>query len=331
MANTLRFGLIGSGNMARKRAQQLRRLDDIDLVAVAARNPETGPALAREHGVPLLADWRELVAENQIDAILSTTHNALHGEILLAALDAGKPVYSEYPACRTVAELKELLHRLESGRTPNWRLAHRPALSREHAALREAVQSRGNLMLAQFIRFTPGRGMRPEVLFNLDQSGPPALFFVYHVHPRVDLFGSAAWVESASRYENLRDDGGYDRFINTVTVGFVRGGIGQWTWAGGAVVKQARESESLLFTDGSLFEQGEGWIDGLTGEALPHPPAEPDLEDRLLQQFVTETREGSADDWIPDARTGLQAAAVGLAAEISARENRRVLMDELMG
>ena len=88
------------------------------------------------------------------------------------------------------------------------RVAHPEVVSAEHRQLKEAAASLGGLLVALFTRLTPGRGARPEVLFNLRVSGPPTLFFVYHVYPLVDLFGPAAWVEGYAHYDGLNADGG---------------------------------------------------------------------------------------------------------------------------
>ena len=128
------------------------------------------------------------------------------------------------------------------------RVAHREDVSPAHTALRDEMGSMGDPLASLFVRLTPGRGARPEVLFNLDRSGPPALFFVYHVYPVLDLFGKVDWVESGAEYVGLQESGGYDRFLNTLTVGFRHGGIGRWTWAGGIEIDGAEEYQRILIS-----------------------------------------------------------------------------------
>lgn len=68
------------------------------------------------------------------------------------------------------------------------------------------------------------------MLFNLNVSGPPSLFFVYHVYPLIDLFGPAVWVEGFAEYTGLTADGRYDRFVNRAVVGFAGGGTAAAGW-----------------------------------------------------------------------------------------------------
>lgn len=49
-------------------------------------------------------DWRELVADKDIDAVAIATTPALQTQVALAALKAGKPVFAEKPMASTLAE-----------------------------------------------------------------------------------------------------------------------------------------------------------------------------------------------------------------------------------
>lgn len=175
-------------------------------------------------------------------------------------------------------------------------------------------------------RRRPGRGARPEVLFNLNLSGPPALFFVYHVHPLVKIFGPAAWVESGACYDGLQENGGYLRFADTLTVGFRGGGLGQWTWAGGVEIREAEEVQRILLTGGALVRKGGTWTlsTGSGEEALPMPDGG---SQTLEAQFMDDIRTG-AGTWRQDAQLAIAAARIGIAAEQSAGENRRILLGD---
>lgn len=82
----IRIGIIGSGGMARHHAHGFSQTEGCELVAIAARNPETGPALAHAHGVDFFPTYREMLNRDDIDAIAICTHNDTHGEIAIAAL-----------------------------------------------------------------------------------------------------------------------------------------------------------------------------------------------------------------------------------------------------
>ena len=321
----IRIGIVGSGGMARRRAEIFDNLEEFELVAVAARNPETGPALAEKHGVDLLTDWQALMDRQDVDAVVTCTNNDSHGPIAAAALEAGKHVFSEYPVVRSLEDASRLESLIRSSRHV-LRLTHRESISAGHRALKTKAGAMGNLLVALFARLTPGRGVRPEVLFNLPVTGPPALFFVYHVYALVDLFGPAAWVESGAEYVGLSSEGRYDAFVNTLTVGFERGGLGQWSWSGGIDIAEAEEFQRIVLSGGTLIRDSGNWNVSARSGMEPLPRAEGG-EISLEAQFYKDVTEG-ATAWREDAQTALNAARIGLAAEVSAKEGRRIRMAE---
>lgn len=323
--NDIRLCIIGSGGMASRHAQHFSQTDGFELIAIAARNPETGPALANKYGIDYLPAYRDILKRDDIDAIAICTYNDTHSEIALAALDAHKHVFTEYPAARNIDEARQLLSRIDhSSRV--LRVGHNEVLSPSHRALKRQTAQTGNLITALFTRLTPGRGQRPEILFNISISGPPALFFVYNIYPLVDCFGPATWVEAAAHYENLRDDSTYHSFANSVTVGFENGGIGQWNWAGGIEISNAEEYRRIVMTDGTLINRGNGWCLSTKSGERDLPATEP-TDVTIQTQFFRDIHNGN---WQTDARTAINAALIGLAAERSMQENRRVTLSELL-
>ena len=164
------------------------------------------------------------------------------------------------------------------------------------------------------MRLTPGRGARPEILFNLQVSGTPAHFFIYHIYPIVDFFGGASSVKRNAVYEGLRENGQYDRFVNTLIVEFKRGGIGQWTWAGGIAINAAEEHERYVLTEGTISDAGGEWHcttpSGVTPISIPDSP-----QPTLQELWFSEIRD--AADQPPnleDARVALDATRISLAS-----------------
>jgi biliverdin reductase len=318
-----RIGIVGSGGMATRRAQNFTNLDGCGVAAIAARNPDTGPSLAEQFGAELTTDWKTLIGHSDIQAIVVATHNALHGAITTAALEAGQHVFSEYPTARTPIECARISELIDGNTV--LRLTHNAHVTAEHRALREATSKSGVPVLSHFLRLTPGRGRRPEVLFNLNLSGPPALFFVYQVHPYVKLFGAATSVHCEASYGGLRDDTGYDRFANILTVRFENGTRGQWTWAGGIAIDKAIQEAHIVTSDATFIETGDGWDiatpDGTS--SLEFGENEQTLERLFLSDVQGET------DWQTDLRIDLESDWIALAAEQSAIEGRVVELSEL--
>ncbi len=254
----IKIGIIGSGGMARHHLTRFTSMEDAKVVAIASRNEETGTQLAKEHKTAFIPEWARLIERDDIDGIVICTHNDSHGKIVLAALQADKHVFVEYPLASDVGAGEAAL-KLAEERHRVLRVSHPEAVSNTHKALKQKIGELGDLLLTSFVRLTPGRGARPEILFNLPVSGIPAHFFIYHIYPIVDFFGGAASVKKNAVYEGLKENGQYDRFVNTLIVEFKRGGIGQWTWAGGIAINAAEEHERYVLTEGTISDAGGNW------------------------------------------------------------------------
>lgn len=113
---TLHVGLVGHGFMGRIHShawQSVGRAFDLPLTpeptAIAGRDAERVGRAARNWGwASFETDWRRLVERDDIDLIDITTPGALHVEIALAALAAGKHVLCEKPLANTLGEAERM-------------------------------------------------------------------------------------------------------------------------------------------------------------------------------------------------------------------------------
>jgi predicted dehydrogenase len=315
------LGIIGSGGTAHHRIETFSKQEGSQVVAVSSRNSVTGTALAQQYGVEFVASLDDLLSRSHIDAVVICTHNESHGEISIKAIKAGKHVFLEYPLAREIRQGEQAIA-LARDKGLVLRLTHPERVSSMHHTLKREARTLGRLMTAIFVRLTPGRGARPEILFNLPVSGPPALFFIYHVCPVVDLFGPAVWVEGGANYEGLMESGQYRRFVNTVTVGFKDGGLGQWTWAGGIEIREAEEYQRFVLTEGTLLRENGRWYRSTRQGSEEVRPLQ-ELTVSLEEVFLDEVRRESTE-WLSDAQVALEAIRVSLGAELSMKEHRRV-------
>lgn len=103
-------GVIGYGywgpNLARNAAEasgtRLTAIADMSSAALAR-------AEKRHPGVTLHSNWKDLIADPGVDAVLVGTPVSTHFELALAALQAGKHVIVEKPMTRTSAESRILI------------------------------------------------------------------------------------------------------------------------------------------------------------------------------------------------------------------------------
>jgi predicted dehydrogenase len=98
MTSPIRWGILGTGQIAHAFATALRDVPDAVLAAVGSRHEGTAQAFAEEFGAHRhYGNYRALAADEQIDVIYVATPHTLHTENTLMCLQAGKPVLCEKP------------------------------------------------------------------------------------------------------------------------------------------------------------------------------------------------------------------------------------------
>ena len=321
----IRIGIIGSGGTGTHHADRFSEMETVEVVSIASRNRETGAALAEKYGAAFSPDWQALVQRDDIDGVVICTHNDTHAEIALAALGCDKHIFMEYPLARSIDAGEAVVEAAHSNQRV-LRINHSETVSNSHQAIKQKVQDLGDLLLTTFSRLTPGRGTRPEILFNLPISGPPAHFFIYHIYPIIDLFGGVRSVEGSAVYEGLTDQGNYNRFVNTVNVEFKNSGVGSWVWAGGVEIQDFEQHTRYVLTGGTISDSGGKWHCSTGAGVEEIPPVDApsvSLQERWIQEI--QTQETSTAD--RDAVTALEAIQVSLSAEQSMQEKRRIVLE----
>ena len=93
---TIGVGLIGCGNISTIYLTNLPRSPGISVRAVADLKPDTAAAQAKKFGVEALA-VDQLLSRDDIHLVVNLTVPDAHASVSLAALSAGKHVFSEKP------------------------------------------------------------------------------------------------------------------------------------------------------------------------------------------------------------------------------------------
>lgn len=107
----LKLAFLGVGDVAqRDYLPELKRLRDrVELVAVCGRTEQRPRAVAAQYGIPnWYTDYQRMLAESDADAVVNLTPMQLHAETNLAALEAGKHVYTEKPVATTVKQAQRI-------------------------------------------------------------------------------------------------------------------------------------------------------------------------------------------------------------------------------
>lgn len=136
----LRLGLIGTGSIATSaHLPAIAGLSDlVELVAVADVRTEIAKAVGRSTGAAVHADFHELLARVDVDAVDICTPEFVHAEQVIAAARAGKHVLCEKPIAASLADADAMIDACERAGV-TLMVAHSrrftPRYRRMHAAL----------------------------------------------------------------------------------------------------------------------------------------------------------------------------------------------------
>lgn len=108
---TVRIGLIGAGRMGETLAHHLAfSIETADFCAIADANLEAARKLARHCRVTnAYGDYREMLARDDLDAVVVATPTSTHTEIIKASAAAGKHIFTEKPLSLTLQGCDEAI------------------------------------------------------------------------------------------------------------------------------------------------------------------------------------------------------------------------------
>src|SRR5580698_6369902 len=103
------MGLVGPGFIAAHHIDAVRRLGDVDVVAIAGSSVASAEKKAREYKVDrAYGSFEELINDSDVQVVHNTTPNYLHFPVTMAALRAGKHVISDKPLAMNPEEGRKL-------------------------------------------------------------------------------------------------------------------------------------------------------------------------------------------------------------------------------
>ena len=109
VAFPLRWGILGAGNISGMWVEALHACEGATVSAVAARDINRAEEFARQYEVATAyADYREMVAADDVDIVYIGTINPLHKEHTLLAIAAGKHVLCEKPLTVNLSDAQEM-------------------------------------------------------------------------------------------------------------------------------------------------------------------------------------------------------------------------------
>lgn len=106
----IRWGILGTGNIASEFAEGLAVLPDAQLYAVGSRTQASADRFARNYNIPNAhGSYADLVNDPNVDVIYIASPHVTHKEHCLLCLEAGKAVLCEKPFTINAAEAAEVI------------------------------------------------------------------------------------------------------------------------------------------------------------------------------------------------------------------------------
>ena len=109
METKVKLGIIGTGDIFHAYVRGCRVFDVLEIAACADIDRRKAEAKAEEFDVPRVCSVEDLVADPEIQIIVNLTVPKAHAEVSLAAISAGKHVYSEKPLAVTRRDGQQVL------------------------------------------------------------------------------------------------------------------------------------------------------------------------------------------------------------------------------
>jgi len=98
MANKLKWGILGAGNIAKKLANGLAQSKTGELLAVGSRSQEKADKFGDEFKAPRrYGSYEALLADKDVEAVYISTPHPMHAEWAIKAAEAGKHILCEKP------------------------------------------------------------------------------------------------------------------------------------------------------------------------------------------------------------------------------------------
>jgi len=289
----LRWGLIGCGDIARKRiAPALRDLDECDFVAVSRGRGELAESFAREFGArKWYSDWRELLLAEDIDCVYIATPVYLHATQTIATAEAGKDVLCEKPMAMNAGECDRMIAACRANKVKLGVAYYRhfyPVIKRT----KEIIQAGeiGVPVLAQinaFESFDPQPDHARYWLLKKDQSGggPMFDFGCHRIEVLTNIFGPIVKVKAMTA--NVL----FDREVEDTATALFR--FERGTCALLAVTHAAREPQDTLHIFGSagsihvpVLNEGTMQFIGDQVERIELHPSDTNLHAPLIRDFI---------------------------------------------
>ena len=285
----LRWGIVGTGEIANHMASMIKLAERAELAAVASRKIETAKQFANKHGIPgAFGSWSEMLSSNAVDAIYVATPTSVREEICLLAAANGKHVLGEKPFANlpSLRRITSACRKNGVGFMDGTHFVHHPRTAKIKATMREKIGWPWSIDSAFQFGLNDAANIRMDP--NLEPYGAIGDAGWYNMRaaveytaPGVKVIGVDAYVRRDKRSKAVITGSGVIAFsdgsTNTWNCGFDSGAANmdlRLSGAGGQF-----SLDDFVFNPGDgpaeyVYRKG-GFGDGATSERITVPSAKP--------------------------------------------------------
>lgn len=210
---TINFGVIGAGRLGKIHTMNLLKMQNVKVKTLADPRLEETKEWAGNLDISEIAsDWRTIINDPKIDAVVITSPTVLHAEMIAAAVKAGKHVFTEKPLSHDSPSAKKLLDLLKDTRV-KVQVAFNRRFDRNYRRVHDIVLS-GKIGKPHLIRTTIRDPSLPNIDFVKKSGG---IFFDFFIHEFDNIrFVTGAEVEEVYAGGNalwdprIKDAGDFD-------------------------------------------------------------------------------------------------------------------------
>lgn len=334
----IKVGIIGAGRIGKVHVESICTKVPNAVVKTLAdpfMNEQT-ENWAKDMGVHnTTKDYKEILADPEIDAVLICSSTDTHSPISVEAIQAGKHVFCEKPIDHDVTKIKEVINALE-GSNVKYQVGFNRRFDHNFEAVQKAV-AEGKIGDTHIIKIT-SRDPEPPCADYVKVSGGMFLDMTIHDFDMVRFLAGCdaeeVYVEAAVLVDPAIGEAG-DVDTAVITLKMENGAI--------AVIDNSRKAvygydqRAEVFGSAGMVATANDTTssavisnaDGVTGEKPLHFFLERymDAYSKEIQQFIAAIENGT--DTPLGVMDGLQPVLMGLAAKKSLEEHRPVKISEI--
>jgi predicted dehydrogenase len=269
MSDQIRIALIGTGQIGTRHLQKYAEIPDAQVVAICDLREGHARSLADQFDVAdVYADYREMLARDDIDAVDVCLHNRLHRPVTIDVLEAGKHCYCEKPMSWTYADARAMYDAAQ--RTGHKLHIQLGTIYQNEARAAKRIIDEGHLGRIYFAKTIHYRrrgrpyvdGYGTPAFVNTATSGGGAMLdmAVYHIslilyllgNPAPESVSGATYQMLENMYADRRQESGYN--VEELGMAYIRlaGGISLMMEEAWAIQSDNPGNDQIMGSRGGL-------------------------------------------------------------------------------